>query len=124
MEKKVAQGFNKETILGMVKSKTISINTLLTLAIVTVANTYGVPLTPVEAATIIPVIYGAVNGILRFFTNTSLSEKGIVKNPKKAMEIVENIEENEEAIEKLYTAIAKWKKQKQDSMKFSKVMKM
>lgn len=125
MKKEVVQGFNRETILGMLKSKTIRVNTLLTLAIVALANTYGIPLTPAEAGTLIPILYGAVNGVLRFLTNKSLPERGIVvKNPKKIIEFVEDIEENPEALEKLYIAIAKWKQAKKNEGKFSKAMKM
>lgn len=123
MKKEVTQGLNRETIMGMLKSKTINVNTLLTIAIVTVANTYGIPLTPVEAATIIPILYGGVNAILRFFTKQPLPEKGIkIKNPKEVVEFVETLEENEEALEKLYTAIAKWKNKKKEG-KFTQAMK-
>lgn len=125
MKKEVVQDFNRETILDMLKSKTIRVNTLLTLAIVALANTYGIPLTPAEAGTLIPILYGAVNGVLRFLTNKSLPERGIVvKNPKKIIEFVEDIEENPEALEKLYIAIAKWKQAKKNEGKFSKAMKM
>ena len=123
--KEVIQGLNKETILGMLKSKTINVNTLLTLAIVTVANTYGIPLTPVEAATLIPLLYGVVNIILRFFTKKPLPEKGIkIPNPVEIQNLAEALSENPAALEKLYTAIAKWKNDKLKNQKFSKVMGM
>ena len=123
--KQVIQGLNKETILGMLRSKTINVNTLLTLAIVALANTYGIPLTPVEAATLIPLLYGVVNIILRFFTKKSLPEKGIkIPNPIEVQNLAEALSENPEALEKLYNAIAKWKNDKIKSQKFSKAMEM
>ena len=123
MSQEVIQGLNKETILGMLRSKTINVNTILTIVIVAVANTYGLPLTPAEAATLIPLLYGVVNIILRFFTKKPLPEKGItIKNPKEIRNFVAALSENEEALEELYNAIAKWKDNKQKAQKFSKIV--
>lgn len=123
MKSEAIQGFNKETILGMLKSKTVNVNTILTGIIVMAANTYGLPLTPVEAATLIPLLYGVVNIVLRFFTKKPLPEKGIViENPEKVRKFVAALSENEEALKELYNAIAKWKKEKEKEQKFSKLM--
>lgn len=123
MKKEVTQGLNRETIMGMLKSKTIRVNAALVMIIVWAANAYGIPVTPEIATSIVTVLFGFVNVILRFLTKQPLPEKGIkIKNPKEVIEFVETIEENEEALEKLYIAIAKWKNEKKKEGKFTQAM--
>ena len=127
MDQKVPQGFNKETIMGMLKSKTIGVNTLLTIGILYLANTSGLPMTPDQAATFIPAIYAVVNIVLRFFTDKTLSDKGLtVQNPQKMIKLVEDIETNQEALEKLYVAMAKLQaaRKKQREGTYTKAMRL
>lgn len=125
MDAELVQGMNKETAIGMLKSKTINVNAALTIIIIALANAYGVPLTPVEATAVVSLIYGIANIILRFYTTKSLPEKGVtIANPVEVQKFVIALENNPEALEKLYTAIAKWKESKIQSQKFSKAMEM
>ena len=77
---------------GVLKSKTLNTNTLLTGAIVIVATHYGFGdvVTPEEAAVVTALAMGGVNYVLRFFTDKSIPEKGIeVNNPLSGIDVAE-----------------------------------
>ena len=59
----------------LLKSKTLTLNGILTLAIVAYAQSQGIDVDPETAATGIALVYGVGNGILRFFTNSKLADK-------------------------------------------------
>lgn len=123
MTQELVQGMNKETIVGMTKSKTVRVNTALTVLIIAAANAFGVPLTPVEATAIVSLLFGIANIILRFLTKESLPAKGASKpNPNPVKNLIKVLEENDEDVEKLYTLIAKWKAKKEKKLRYSKLI--
>lgn len=104
---------DKQTLVGMLRSKTINVNVWLTLAIIYYAETKGIPLDPNLAMAGTAALYGIVNAVLRNFTTKSLPEKGItVPNPVYVQDFFKAASENPEALEALYEALAKVNKKK------------
>jgi hypothetical protein len=87
---------------GMFKSKTIKINAVLAALLCSWAAAKGVPLDPATATIAVTLLFALVNVILRFFTNTSLPEKGLeVPNPFYSQQAAVAIEQNPEALSRL-----------------------
>lgn len=114
---------NKQILLGMLKSKTINVNVLLTALVVSLAASNGIPLPPEAAPAVVALIYGSANVVLRFLTNKSLPDKGIsIPNPiyvkeftkaigndkESVKEFAKAIGKNEDAVKELYTALHVW----------------
>lgn len=114
---------NKQVLLGMLNSKTINVNVLLTIAIIYFANSQGITIPEDFAAQGIALLYGGVNVVLRFFTNKSLPDKGIsipnpayVKEFTKAIgndestgkELVKAVSKDPEALKQLHSALSEW----------------
>lgn len=82
----------KSFLLGAAKSKTINVNVLATLALMTILSKYQITLTPDEAMAYTALAYAIVNLILRMVTGKSLPEKGLeIKLPKYTDTIVEKV---------------------------------
>lgn len=119
---------NKQILLGMLKSKTINVNVILTALLVSYGASHGLPIDSGTAMAIVASAYGLINVILRFLTNKSLPEKGVnIPNPiyveeftkaiakdNKAMkELVSSITKDDDTIKELHSALAEWiKKEK------------
>lgn len=104
---------DKQTLIGMLKSKTINVNVWLTLAIIYYAETKGITLDPSVAMAGTAALYGVINAILRNFTTKSLPEKGItIPNPVYVQDFFKAASENPEALEALYEGLAKVSKKK------------
>jgi len=97
-----------DILRGMLKSKTINVNALVTVLLVTYLQTRGVALDPAVVGSLVALGYGLVNIVLRFTTTKSLPEKGlVVPNPLVIQQTVTAIEENEAALQALYDALVK-----------------
>jgi len=95
-----------DILRGMLKSKTINVNVLLTGLLLWWLNTKGIAMDPAEAAGIVSLAYALLNIALRFFTNKSLPEKGIViQNPAAVRQTVAAIEAHPEALDLLINAM-------------------
>jgi len=95
-----------DTLRGMLRSKTINVNTLATLLLVSFLQYRGVDMDPATAASLVALAYGLVNIWLRFLTNKSLPEKGLViPNPPAVQQTVTAIEDNKQALDALIDAL-------------------
>jgi hypothetical protein len=96
-------------IRGMLKSKTITLNSVLSSAILFVAIQYGFDdaVTPETAAMLSAGIFTAMNIVVRFFTDRSIRDKGAIRNPFYSEEFINYIEENPEAVDRLIQALKK-----------------
>jgi|GEM_PF-5472580 len=87
---------------GMFKSKTIKINAVLAALLCSWAAAKGIPLDPATATIAVTLLFALVNVVLRFFTNTSLPERGLeVPNPLYSEQAAAAIEQNPEALSRL-----------------------
>lgn len=93
---------NKQLFLGMLKSKTINTNVALIVLITWISTLTGISVPPEVATAIVAIM----NIALRFFTNKSLSEKGVkVPDPQYVKNITKAISEDEESILEIYNAM-------------------
>lgn len=123
---------NKQILVGMLNSKTINVNVILTTLIIGYATSNGIPLSPELATAAVAGLYGISNVILRFFTNKSLPDKGIsIPNPvyvkeftkaigndgESVKEFTKAIGKNEDAVKELYTALHVWIQKEKEKRK-------
>ena len=94
------------TLRGMLKSKTINVNAVATVLLVIYLHRKGVDMDPEVAAGIVAGAYALVNIVLRFFTDRSLPEKGIVlENPLASSQVVDALQSNKADLDRLYDAL-------------------
>jgi hypothetical protein len=95
-----------QTLRGILKSKTINVNALVTVLLLVYLQRKGVDMDPEMAAGVVAGAYALINIVLRFFTDRSLPEKGIVlENPLASNEVVDAIRASKDDLDRLYDSL-------------------